>query len=595
MKQMPPETLRLLFENAPEYAIFMLDLERRVLLWNTGAEHLLGWTKAEIIGQFSDIFFTPEDRAQNVPLIEESVACEQGRAEAERWHLRKDGSRFWGSALLVAVGEGDQRGYVRLIRNRMDEYEAKQELKNANYLLNAILDQSPDPITLKDPQGNYLLCNRAAATIIGCPPHAILGRNDAEIRQTDIGAAMMQLDHDIMQSGETRLLESVVSQEGEDRAFVIAKTPLRDYQNGLIGLLGIAHDITARNKAIAELRDRETRLSIAIDGAELGIFTWDIATQRAHWDNARMYALFGRAPALGPYTREEFFGRVLHPDDANAYARVADDSRETGQPFHINCRITRDDGQFAVLRFSGRHELDADGALLRYISVVADVTEAVQAENTLRRHQEQIEAVNFRLARAMRETHHRVKNNLQVIQALIEIQADDRGETPEMQRIKLHVSALAAIHDLLTLQIKRGGEDTHLPARDVLRQLIDRLQQTAGNRRVSAEIENMTLSAHQAASLALLINECVSNAIKHSKGEVDITLRVANDVATLEICDNGPGFPPDFDARRHANTGVELIESSARWDLRGDVLFENSAHGGRVVVTFPATVPDNEA
>ena len=590
---MPPETLRLLFENAPEYAIFMLDLQRRVLLWNTGAERLLGWSETEIVGQSCDLFFTPEDRAQGVPVSDEHAAMEHGRAEAERWHVRKDGSRFWGSAILFPVGDGDQRGYARVIRNRMDEYAAKQELKNTNYLLNAILDQSPDPITLKDTQGNYMLCNRAAAAIIGCPPEAILGCNDSEIRPPGMGQAMMQTDRDIMQSGESRQLESVVSQKGEERAFVIAKTPLRDSQQNLIGLLGIAHDITARNKDLTALQDRETRLSIAIDGAELGIFTWDIITRRAYWDNVRMYALFGRDPALGPYTREEFFGRVLHPDDAADYIRATSDSQTTGQTFHINCRITREDGQPAILRFSGRFELDADGTPLRYISVVADVTEAVQAENILRRHQEQIEALNSRLVRAMRETHHRIKNNLQVIQALIEIQAEEKGETEEMQRVKKHVSALAAIHDLLTLQIKQGGEDTHLPAKEVLRQLIARLQQTAAHRRVSAHIENIPLSVHQAASLALLINECVGNAIKHSKGAVEITLDVLNDMATLEVRDDGRGFPPGFDPRRHANTGLELIESAARWDLRGDVRFENRAEGGgRVVVTFPVIPPD---
>ena len=570
----------------------MLDHQRRVLLWNAGAERLLGWTEAEIVGQSSDTVFTPEDLAQGIPAIEERAAKEQGRVEAERWHLRKDGSRFWGSAILFPVGEGEQRGYARVIRNHMAEYQAKQELKSANYLLNAILDQSPDPITLKDTQGNYLLCNRAAAAVIGCPPETIMGRNDDEIRAPGVGQAMMQTDREIMQSGILRTLETTVLQADGERVFLIVKTPLYDDTRRLIGLLGIAHDITARNKSLSELQDRETRLNIAIDGAELGIFTWDIVTQSAHWDNARMYALFERDPTLGPYEREEFFRRVLHPDDSDAYICAINNSNATRQPFHINVRVTRDDGTPAVLRFTGRSEFSPDGIPLRYISVVADVTEAAQTEYALRRHQEEIEAINLRLMRAMRETHHRVKNNLQVVQALIEIQAEEKGESPEMQRVKQHVSALAAIHDLLTLQIKHGGEDTHVPAKEVLRQLIGMLQQTAAHRHVSAEIANIPLSVHQAASLALLINECVGNAIKHGKGAIEITLRVANGVATLEVRDHGPGFPPDFDARRHANTGLELIESSARWDLRGDARFENSdGGGGRVVITFPATPP----
>ena len=492
--------------------------------------------------------------------------------------------------------DGDLRGYAKIFRDRTREHETRQRLQAANRLLNLILDQSPDPMTLKDQQGKYLLCNRAAAAILGLPTEAILGRNDAGIRAPDVGTAMMQTDQDIMQSGKSRLLESVVSLEGEERIFSVTKTPLYDEQKDLIGLLGIAHDVTARNQAAGELQDRETRLSIAIEGAELGIYTWDMAERRAYWDNDRMYTLFGRDPALGPYSQDEFFDRVLHPNDIPAYTQAVNASLASGLPFHVTCRILRDDGQAAVMRFAGRFERDSSGVPTRFISIVADVTEAARAEAELRRHQEEIEAVNFRLVRAMRETHHRVKNNLQVIAALIEVQAGNEGETPQMRRVKQNVSALSAIHDLLTLQIKEGEDGTRLSARDVLRRLIAMLQDTNEQRRIVADIGDMELTVHQSASLALLINECVSNAIKHSRGDVKITMRAISNTIHLEICDDGAGFSSDFDPRRAANTGLELIESAARWDLRGDVRFENNpTGGGRVVITFPAGSPELNA
>lgn len=82
----------------------------------------------------------------------------------------------------------------------------------------------------------------------------------------------------------------------------------------------------------------------------------------------------------------------------------------------------------------------------------------------------------------------------------------------------------------------------------------------------------------------------MSNAIKHSKGSVYITLAVVEERANLTIRDDGEGFPPTFDPRTDANTGLELIDSVARWDLRGDVRFENAPDGGGCVVcTFPIT------
>ena len=98
----------------------------------------------------------------------------------------------------------------------------------------------------------------------------------------------------------------------------------------------------------------------------------------------------------------------------------------------------------------------------------------------------------------------------------------------------------------------------------------------------------MILSADKATSFALLVSECVGNAVKHARGEIEITLKVEGNTAKLEICDDGNGFPEGFDPRRDSNTGLQLIESTARWDLRGDVKYDNHGlGGGRVSVTFP--------
>jgi two-component system sensor histidine kinase TctE len=96
------------------------------------------------------------------------------------------------------------------------------------------------------------------------------------------------------------------------------------------------------------------------------------------------------------------------------------------------------------------------------------------------------------------------------------------------------------------------------------------------------------------ASLALLVSETISNAVKHGQGDIEVRLIVSGKTALLEICDDGPGFPPGFDWRRSASTGLGLIDSTGRHDLRGTISFENRAEGGaRVAITFP--LPNHEA
>ena len=114
------ERLRLVLDNAREYAIFSMDLERRVTSWNSGAERLIGYGEKEIIGRFADVIFTPEDRAAGAPDLEAGIALEEGRAADERWHVRKDGSRFWGSGVMMAMHDANDNtiGLIKIFRDQ---------------------------------------------------------------------------------------------------------------------------------------------------------------------------------------------------------------------------------------------------------------------------------------------------------------------------------------------------------------------------------------------------------------------------------------------------------------------------------------------
>ena len=118
------EQLRLIIENAREYAIFSMDLDRYVTSWNIGAERLLGYRGREILGRTGDTIFAPEDRAAGVPEQEALSAIREGRALDERWHIRKDGSRFWGSGVMMPMHDADRT--VGLIKIFRDDTEARQ-------------------------------------------------------------------------------------------------------------------------------------------------------------------------------------------------------------------------------------------------------------------------------------------------------------------------------------------------------------------------------------------------------------------------------------------------------------------------------------
>jgi PAS domain S-box-containing protein len=113
------ELLRLVVECATDYAIFALDPAGRVTLWSTGAERMLGYTEDEMLGRDAAVIFTPEDIAAGAADLEMRTALITGRAENERWHVRKDRSRFWASGLLHTLRheQGEPIGFVKIMRD----------------------------------------------------------------------------------------------------------------------------------------------------------------------------------------------------------------------------------------------------------------------------------------------------------------------------------------------------------------------------------------------------------------------------------------------------------------------------------------------
>ena len=127
------ERLRWLIESATDYAIFSTDPQRRVNYWNTGAERVFGWSESEMLGQPADLVFTPEDIARGEPDKEATTALQHGRAEDERWHRRKDESRFYASGVMAPLraDDGTLRGFVKIARDLTERKVAEDKLRAA--------------------------------------------------------------------------------------------------------------------------------------------------------------------------------------------------------------------------------------------------------------------------------------------------------------------------------------------------------------------------------------------------------------------------------------------------------------------------------
>ena len=298
-------------------------------------------------------------------------------------------------------------------------------------------------------------------------------------------------------------------------------------------------------------------------------------------DEGRYQKVNTTACSLFGYSEEQMLGMSVGD-------LVTPDARNAAEKYQEYLRTGRETGEFTFIRGDGEIRIASYAACRlapgRHLSILRDITKAKQ-------HALEIEALNYRLIRSMVETHHRVKNNLQITSALVELQVETTdGNVPvsALTRIGQHVRSLATIHDLLTLQIQAGDQTGSISSHSVLERMIPLFETTTGGRPIRFEADDISLPAREGGSLTLLISEMISNAIKHGKGSIEIKFSVSAKSARLEVCDDGPGFPPEFDAKKDANTGLGLIETIGRHDLRGTLSYENRSEGGaRVAITFP--------
>ena len=128
----PDGLARLVIESAADYAVLTTDPSGTITSWSPGAQHVLGWSAAEAVGQPVAMIFTPEDRVEDVPAHELRCACEEGQATDERWHLKRDGTTFWAMGQMLSLREGGALvGYAKILRDRTRERLVEERLRAA--------------------------------------------------------------------------------------------------------------------------------------------------------------------------------------------------------------------------------------------------------------------------------------------------------------------------------------------------------------------------------------------------------------------------------------------------------------------------------
>jgi PAS domain S-box-containing protein len=245
-----PEQFRLMVENATEYAIFGVDLEGSIRTWNAGAERVFGWAADEAVGAKAEMIFPPEDRA--AAGREMDRALRDGRADDTRWHVRRDGGRFWaeGKLMTFRCEHGKPRGFVKVVR---DETRKKAEEDERTRLV-ADLERSNRDLET---------ANEAKQNLLSLVSHEL--RTPVTIM---LGIAQLLLDRD-------QTLRAVERREALEDLLVNASRLRTRIEDMLLLGRGVmlAPDQTEPLLLQRLLPEMASRLQQAVDGRELRLRT----------------------------------------------------------------------------------------------------------------------------------------------------------------------------------------------------------------------------------------------------------------------------------------------------------------------------------
>jgi PAS domain S-box-containing protein len=238
-----------------DYAFILFDTENRVTHWNVGAERILGWTEEEIVGQPGSVFFTPEDRKRGEVEKELATAQRDGKAEDERWHIRKDGSCFWASGIMTAVRQPDAEliGFAKVFRDLTERKQASEALRQSEEQLRLFQHSVRDYALFQvDTKGIIRGWNVGAQNLFDYAPQEIVGQPVAQLfTEEDRSATYPERELESALRHRRFEDERWMARKGGSRFWAHWVThPIHDSQGEIRGFAKVLHDETKRKLAV---------------------------------------------------------------------------------------------------------------------------------------------------------------------------------------------------------------------------------------------------------------------------------------------------------------------------------------------------------
>ena len=473
--------------------------------------------------------------------------------------------------LIISMGTWRYFSVLRLNRelknsiNRIRQTE--KTLKESEERFRAIFEQAAVGVAhIETKTGRFLRVNQKYCDIIGYKKEEMIETTFMETTHPDD----LQADLDNMErlrKGEIRefsMEKRLFHKDGSVLWVNLTVSPMWDAGEEPNNHIAVVKNITVRKKAESALVTSEQRWKTTFDCIKDSICLLDIDGRILKYNNSTMaYTQKEENDILGRFCWEVFHGSQKPIDGCSFIIMKGSGQRET--------TVLKKDGRF--LEFTVDPVVNEDGVFIGAVHIVSDITDRKRAEEKIKTSLKEKELL-------LKEIHHRVKNNMQVISSMLQLQSvslDDEKTIDIFRRSQDRIKSMAIIHDMLY----QAQDFSKIDFRDYIETLTETLfssyKKETQDITLIIDVKDVFLNLDTAVPLGLIINELVTNSLKHGfkerdEGEISIALsHIDDDKIELNVRDNGIGLPEGFNIKEAESLGLEIVAVLSEKQLNGDL------------------------
>lgn len=555
--------------------IFTVDRESRTFSQvNERLASLLGYVPAELEGKEISLVFS---EVKKMEAFFKHCSSVERADPLEAPLTRKDGDSIWA---LITASPLDERNMVCSVIDTTETKQIRDNLIESELRYHMLFDKATETILIHEPDGKILNANQTATRLSGYSLERLQEHRLEDLGLLPAGGLSSNQNTELQSKGHLQFESFLMTKEGVPLP-VEVNSKIIEYE-GHPAILSTVRDITNRRLAETALRESEMRYMMVGDLIPFGVWTCD--------EKGRYTYLSDSFLSLIGTTLEEAncngWMHLLPREDRDRTLADWKQCIETGSTWDYEYRIVDTRKRTFIVLSRGAPHMDSSGKITSWVGIHLDITER-------KRYEERLESSLREKEVIIKEVHHRVKNNMQVISGFLELQTnyiDDPLAVEKLNECQQRVRTMALVHEKL-YQAKNLGV---INAGEYIRNLVADIKNsyslaTAVDIHVDVDDANMNLD--MAIPCGLIINELVTNTLKYAytgrpKGRLSVVLRHLPDhTFSLVVQDNGVGLPADFETRSRSSLGMQLVTVLIH-QLGGTVKYEND-NGARFTLVFP--------